>query len=1041
MNRSSHAFFLVVVLFIVASTGVAAPPPVTAVVYRNDGEWLAAGHGQKIAIIRWRDGRLVEWVCPHRVTALAWAPDGKSLAAAFGQPGQSGWIQLLAVADDGSLSSKTRPLPAHGDLIHAIGFRPDGQEFATCSYDRLVKVWSSADGATRRHLKDHSDAVYGIAWSPDGQRLASVSADRTVKIWNPATGERLLSLNDPTDWVYAVSWSPKGKYLAAAGVDRSIRLWEVEGHEARLVRSAFAHERPIVQLVFSSDGQSLFSLSEDRTVKAWTTSTLAEQRVYPPQPEAVLAFALRPDGKQLALGRFDGALLLIDRDSGQATHQLLPVKPKPPQIHRLEPDHIAVGTQQELLVHGEHLDGLQEMLASTAQVRVVPGSIRVVSANQARFKVEAQAGADPGIVMLRAKTAGGESNLLPFYVDRFPIHVEQTGTGDTNSAPEVATDRTVIGRLSRAGEVDHYRLRLAAGQAVGVQVLPTHGSKLEPILVWTDAKGQRLVQSDRGSIGYQAKEAGEYTLALHDREFRGGSEFGYRLYVGRIPVVTSFAPIGIGRGEELMVDVRGAFLDGPSRIPVRAAPDAVVGQRIPVPVSSSLGKVLLAPSLVVGEFRHVLPGAAVPVPGSGLGVIAEPGAAQTWSFRAKKGEPLIIEVEARRLGSELDSMIEVLDHEDRPIEQVVLRSVARTFVTFRDHDSVGPGIRMEAWNEFAIDDYVLVGQELMRIRALPRNPDDDCQFYAIDGRRVGYFGTTPTHHAFNTPMYKVTVHPPGTRFPPNGMPLVILTYRNDDGGPGYGKDSRLRFVPPSDGEYRVRVTDARGLGGAQFGYRLTIRPPRPDFRIRFAPTNPVVWKGGSIPVTVTASRLDDFDGPIQIRLENLPPGFSAPPTFIEAGQQATTFALYAEPTAVNPDDNYPPLKLLASAQIGDQVVYRDSYGERPRVQEPGDLITTTAQSVVTIRPGTETRFLVRVERRNGFQGRVPLDVLGLPHGVRVLHVGLNGILVTERESEREIFLYAEPWVRPMEHPFIVLSRREGKGTEHGARSVLLKVVK
>jgi hypothetical protein len=68
-------------------------------------------------------------------------------------------------------------------------------------------------------------------------------------------------------------------------------------------------------------------------------------------------------------------------------------------------------------------------------------------------------------------------------------------------------------------------------------------------------------------------------------------------------------------------------------------------------------------------------------------------------------------------------------------------------------------------------------------------------------------------------------------------------------------------------------------------------------------------------------------------------------------------------------------------------------------------------------------------------------VRGLPHGVRVLNIGLNGILLTERDTSREVVIYAEPWVKPMEHPFVVLAKREGKGTDHAAKSVLLKVEK
>ncbi|MCX7699862.1 MAG: WD40 repeat domain-containing protein, partial [Gemmataceae bacterium] len=778
----------------------ASPPPVAATAYRPDGQWLAAGHGRKVTLIH-REGSTREVLLALRVTALAWSPDGRLLAVASGQPGKSGSIHIHAVGDDGQVSPRLGPILAHDDLIHALAFSPDGNTLASCSYDRFGKLWSVADGSLVRPLKDHSDAVYAIAWSPDGRRIATVAADRTVKLWDSATGHRLVSLNDPTDWVYAVAWSPDGKHLAAAGVDRSIRVWDVSAAEPRLARSAFAHEKAIIHLVFTQDGSALFSLSEDRTVKAWNSGNLTEQRVYPAQPEAVLSLALRPDGKNLALGRYDGALIVLDRESGQVVAQPLPEKPKPPKLARIEPDHIVRGGRQTIALRGEHLGDDVELLISSPNIKFTKGQSGAEPATEVRYHLEAASSVEPGLISIRVKTAGGESNALPFYVDRFPAVAEPPGTEIPRSAPQVAVDTTIVGELSRAGQVDYYRLRLDAGQELGVQVRPISGSKLEAVLTCIDANGQRLAVSSSGALGFVAPSAGEYIVTVQDREYRGGAEYGYRLHLGRIPIVTSVTPLGIGRGQTVNVEVRGVFLDGEKTRTVQAPPDAVVGSRIPVPISSSLGQVLQAPSLLVGAFPHVALGQAIPIPGSGQGVIDQPGASQEWTFTAKQGDAVIIEVEARRLGSDLDSMIEVLDSHGHPVEQAVLRSVARTFVTFRDHDSTSPGIRMEAWNEFAIDDYVWVGQELMRIRALPRNPDDDCQFYAVDGQRVGYLGTTPTHHAFNTPMYKVTVPPPGSKFPPNGMPLVTLTYRNDDGGPGYGKDSRLRFTAPADGQY------------------------------------------------------------------------------------------------------------------------------------------------------------------------------------------------------------------------------------------------
>ncbi len=475
---------------------------------------------------------------------------------------------------------------------------------------------------------------------------------------------------------------------------------------------------------------------------------------------------------------------------------------------------------------------------------------------------------------------------------------------------------------------------------------------------------------------------------------------------------------------------------GLKSVRLAAAPDAAVGARLPLP---QLRKTPLGlRTLMVGEFPEVVgkAGGQLPTPGTGNGVLAEPGAAHVWRFSAKKGQRLIVEVNARRLGSPLDSAIDILDGKGQPIPRATLRSLARTHVTFRDHDSVTAGIRLDNWNELAMNDYLYVGGELLRIKALPLNPDADCNFFSAGGQRVGYLDTTPTHHANGSPMYKVALHPPGTKFPPNGFPVVTLYYRNDDGGPGYGRDSRLFFDPPADGDYQVLVTDSRGQGGPAYAYRLTVRPPRPGFNVSVNPSKPAVWLGGAVPVTVNAERLDGFDGEIKVRLDKVPAGFVAPATAIGVDENSTTFALWADAAA----KATPPLKLVAEAVIDGQKVVKTVAVGPVTTKAAGDLVTVTLEDVVTLRPGGEAKVRVRIERRNGFTGRVPLDVRGLPHGVRVLDIGLNGILITERETTRTVVLYAEPWVAAQERPFVVLARREGKNTEHAAKSVLLKVV-
>jgi hypothetical protein len=460
-----------------------------------------------------------------------------------------------------------------------------------------------------------------------------------------------------------------------------------------------------------------------------------------------------------------------------------------------------------------------------------------------------------------------------------------------------------------------------------------------------------------------------------------------------------------------------------------------------VPLPAGPNKPLGMAEVVVSEWSSVVvapvDGAELRVPGSADGILSKPGQAQSVSFAAKKGQPLVVEVLARRAGSPVDPVIEILDAQGKPVARAVLRATAKTFTVFRDHDSAGPGIRIEAWNDLTIDDYLFVGGELMRIVALPRNPDDDCQFYQVAGRRIGYLGTTPTHHAQGSPMYKVEIHPPDKTFPPNGLPLFPINYANDDGGAGYGKDSFLLFDPPAEGSYQVRVSDARGEGGPNSAYRVTVRPPKPDFSVSFTPTAPAVWKGGGIPVFVTVNRVDGFDGAVKVKLDGLPAGLHAPETFVEAGHTTTAFTLFADANATIPANTQ--LKLVARATVDGKEVTREASSGLPKVVPVGDIVTTTRASELTITPGRETRFTVDIQRQGKFAGRVPVEVRGLPHGIRVLDIGLNGILITERETSREVVLYAEPWVKPMEHPIVVSARHEGKNTEHAAKSVLLKV--
>lgn len=840
----------------------------------------------------------------------------------------------------------------HTDTVLDIASDENGT-WATGGYDGQIqvgRVFRLKEPKLYPPIKEHSDAVYGLAFSPDGKLLASVSADRAMKVFDVEKGKLLYTLGDATDWLYCVAWSPDGKYLVSGGVDKSIRVYDgtrpLTGlGSPKLVQSVFAHQGAVLKLVFTSDSKTLYSVGEDRVVKAWDIEKMTEKKVYDPQPETVLCLALREDAGQFIVGRYDGIVQLIDMKTGKVAHEFGKEKPPPKPRDKLERSR-----------------GSQPQEAVTAQPKA-----------------------------------------------------DQPAKGK--------------GVLDRAGATWQQRLEMKKGESLAVRITVEAKAKFEPELMIADSQGRVLATSTEGHLGHTFAEAGVYWLSVRDREFRGGPDYKFQLNFDPVPIVTEIFPMGMQRGTTADIHLDGVFL--PRKTLTVTAPKDATSLALPLD-KGTLGKT----QIVVGEFPEVSGGGKISVPGTANGHLRKDNQKDLWSFTAKKGERLIVEVNARRIGSRLDSIIEILDKNDQPVPRAVLRAQAKTNVTFRDHDSAAAGIRIDAWPDLAVNDLLLVGNELVKIQSLPTHPDADCIFFAADGKRLGYLDTTPTHHANGTPMYKVAIHPPGSTFPPNGYPVFTLYYKNDDGGPGYGRDSRILFDPPADGEFKVRISDTRGMGGVNFGYRLTVRRPSPSFNVRFNPATAKVPESFAAPISILVDRIDGYEGPIDVRFDNLPGGFDAPPTTIEAGQFSTVVALSGHTTAMRPMQ---PLTLLGEAVIAGKKVRKEFTGGVPAIIGAGDIQTYVHALDVALKPGGQAKVTVRIERLNGFKGRVPLEVRGLPHGVRVLDIGLNGILVNEGETTRTVVLYAEPWVQPMERPFVVLAKREGKGTEHAAKAVMLKV--
>lgn len=971
------------------------------------------------------------------VTDLEYSRDGKLLAVAAGEPGLFGEA-LLYTAPEGRVF---RTFTGHRDSLYAVALSADAKTLATASYDQTIKLWDVATNKELKTLAGHNGAVYDLSFNPAGTILASCGADRTVKLWDVKTGARLDTFSQSTKELYAVAFSPDGKHVVAGGADNRIRLWTIsptaKENTNPLVITRFAHEGAVLKLAYSADGKTLVSSGEDKLVRLWNPATIMETRALEKQPDWVAGLGLTADGKTLVVGRMDGTYGVFDA----ATAKLKPVLMPQLASATVEPRGVQRGKSVKVVLRGTALLGVTRVELRSPEGKVVGTSDYSSpdrSSTELTYNVTAAEKLPRGeytivAVAGKADLAAPKSGPLTVNVDELVQITEQEPNDLAKRSAVILQNTGTWGICSRPGDVDHFRFAAKKGETIVARLeAKPLGSMLNGFLTLLDPAGETIASNNDfdGSpdplVNFTVPADGEYAVRVSDQAMAGSPQHFYRLSVGTMPLATGVFPQNVTVGRESEVQLSGFNL--PPKFTTKVKPAAAGETNVAVDGewlrTTKPLKVMATADVETVELEpNDVPAATKPVatPAFVAGRISSPGASgadvDLIRFASKKGQTWIIETEAGRRGSPLDTKIEVLDAAGKPVPRVLLQAVRDSYVTFRSVDSLAAECRFFNWEEMELNEYAYMSGEVVKLFRKPRGPDSGFEFYQSAGRRRGYFDTSAAGHALDEAVYIVEPHPIGTKLVYNGLPTFTLNYANDDDGlRKLGGDSRLTFTAPADGEFLVRVSDVRGFGGERYFYRLTIREPKPDFTVALANAKPILHAGSGATVTFNAERIDDFDDEIAIDVAGLPEGYTlSQPVTIQAGHNSAKAVLSAAPTAKPvADDVWKKVKWNVRAKVAgndgakDVVKPMDGFTSVALEEKP-KLTVKLEPAELTIAPGQTISATLKIER-HGFTDRMNFDVLNLPHGVIVADIGLNGILIPAGQSERQIFITCFDWV-------------------------------
>lgn len=242
--------------------------------YAPDGQNVATGGDDgKVKVWNTTSGFCFVTFPEHSaaISAVEFAKQGQVLFSAS----LDGTVRAFDLIRYRNFRTFTSPTPVQ---FSSLAVDPSGEVVAAGSADSFeVFLWSVQTGKLLDVLAGHEGPISSLAFSPTGNQLASASWDKSVRVWNVFGRSHAVEPFQMSADVLAVAFRPDGKELAASTLDGQITFFDValgkqtnviEGRrdisggrkaDDRMAASNNSSGKSFNSLTYSADGQCLLA--------------------------------------------------------------------------------------------------------------------------------------------------------------------------------------------------------------------------------------------------------------------------------------------------------------------------------------------------------------------------------------------------------------------------------------------------------------------------------------------------------------------------------------------------------------------------------------------------------------------------------------------------------------------------------------------------------------------------------------------------------------------------------------------------------------